>query len=71
MGMKDKAKAAAAAGGMMWNVASAPIDNTANTADTNREAKAMLRDRANNDAARMRGETRAKGTRNGGSSGSK
>lgn len=68
MGMVDKAKAAAAAGSIMWNVATAPIDNTANTADTKAEGSAMLRDRANNEAARMRGETGAKGARRGGSS---
>lgn len=66
MGMKDKAKAAAAAGGLMWNVASAPTLNTANMADTKKEAKALMRDRANNEASRMRGETSAKGARNSG-----
>ncbi|AOD24700.1 hypothetical protein IM25_23840 (plasmid) [Rhodococcus sp. p52] len=68
MGIVDKAKAAATAGSIMWNVASAPIENTGNTADTKAEGSALLRDRANNEAARMRSETSAKGTRNGGNS---
>lgn len=66
MGFKDKAKAAAATGGVLFNVASAPVQNTANMPDKQNEAKAMMRDRANKDAARQRNETRAKGTRAGG-----
>ncbi|MFV9459215.1 MULTISPECIES: hypothetical protein [Rhodococcus] len=67
MGWKDKAKAAGTAAGIVVNMATAPVQNTGNIADSKREGKAMMRDRANNDASRMRGETRAKGVRNGGS----
>ncbi len=60
MGWKDKAKAAGTAAGIVVNMATAPVQNTGNIADSKREGKAMMRDRANNDASRMRGETRAK-----------
>lgn len=69
MGIINKAKNAAAVGGIIAGVAGSPVESSANIARTNDQAKAQMKDRANAQASRLRSETRAKGIRSGGSSG--
>lgn len=71
MSWKENAKRAGAAVAIASTIASTPDQKLANTTSTNRQAKAQMRDRANEQAARLRTETGAKGNRTGGSGKSK
>ena len=67
MSIKDNLKRAGAAAAIVGTVNSAPNQPLANTAVTRAQAKAAMKDRANEQAARLRTETSAKGNRNRGS----